>query len=47
MGQRGPRTDRPEEFKDVYFREVLVTLDGGRDLPLNLRVRVFLSTDQR
>ncbi len=47
MGQRAPRTDKPEEFKDVYFREVFVTLDGGRDVPLNLRVRVFISTDQK
>jgi HlyD family secretion protein len=46
MGQRAPRTDKPEEFKDVYFREVFVTLDEGRDLPLNLRVRVLISTDR-
>jgi hypothetical protein len=46
MGQRAPRTDKPEEFKDVYFREVFVTLDGGHDLPLNLRVRVLISTNQ-
>ncbi len=46
MGQRAPRGDRPEEFKDVYFREVFVTLDPGADLPLNLRVRVRIFTDR-
>jgi hypothetical protein len=46
MGQRAPRSDRPEEFKDVYFREVFVTLDAGADLPLNLRVRVRIWTNR-
>jgi hypothetical protein len=46
MGQRAPRGDRPEEFKDVYFREVFVTLDAGADLPLNLRVRVRILTNR-
>jgi HlyD family secretion protein len=46
MGQRAPRADRPEEFKDVHFREVFVTLDEGADLPLSLRVRVRIWTNR-
>jgi multidrug resistance efflux pump len=40
MGKRGLRTDAPEEYKDVYFREVVVELAGGAELPLNAQVRV-------
>jgi multidrug resistance efflux pump len=40
MGKRGPKTDAPEEYKDVYFREVIVELAGGEELLLNLQVRV-------
>jgi multidrug resistance efflux pump len=38
MGQRTPQSDAPGESKDVYFREVLIDLEGGDELPLNLRV---------
>jgi multidrug resistance efflux pump len=40
MGKRSLKTDAPEEYKDVYFREVMVDLDAGVDLLLNLQVRV-------
>ena len=38
IGQRTPRTDAPEEYKDLYFREVLIDLDGNDRLLPNLRV---------
>lgn len=38
MGKRAPQSDAPGEYKDVYFREVLIDLGPADDLPLNLRV---------
>jgi hypothetical protein len=43
MGKRGVRTDAPEEYKDVYFREVLVDLVWADELVLNSQVRVQLA----
>jgi multidrug resistance efflux pump len=40
MGQRAPESDAPGEYKDLYFREVVIDLDAGDELPLNLRVLV-------
>lgn len=40
MGKDAPQTDAPGEYKDVYFREVLLDLENATDLPLNLRVQV-------
>ena len=40
MGKRAPQSDAPNEMKDLYYREVLIDLDGGDDLPTNLRVQV-------
>lgn len=40
MGKRAPQTDRSNEYKDMYFREVLIDLDSTADLPVNLRVQV-------
>jgi multidrug resistance efflux pump len=40
MGKQAPESDRPDEYKDVYFREVLIDLEGGENLPVRLRVRV-------
>jgi multidrug resistance efflux pump len=40
MGRRGPQSDAPGEYKDLYFRETLIELDDGEELPLNLRVEV-------
>jgi multidrug resistance efflux pump len=45
MGKRGPQSDAPGEYKDVYFREVLVDLDDGQELPTNLRVQARLRVD--
>jgi hypothetical protein len=28
MGKRSPQTDTPGEYRDLYFREVLIDLDG-------------------
>jgi multidrug resistance efflux pump len=39
MGKRALQTDAPQEYKDLYFREVLIDLDRGDDLTLNLRVK--------
>jgi multidrug resistance efflux pump len=40
MGKRAPQSDAPNELKDLYYREVLIDLDAGNDLPTNLRVQV-------
>lgn len=41
MGKRAPQTDEANEYKDMYFREVLIDLDScATDLPVNLRVQV-------
>jgi multidrug resistance efflux pump len=40
MGKRTLQTDAPEEYKDVYFREVVIEVAGGEELLLNLQVRV-------
>lgn len=42
MGQDAPRSNRPGEREDVYFREVVIELEGARELPLNLRVDVYI-----
>jgi hypothetical protein len=39
MGKRGLRTGAPDEYKDVYFREVIIELDRAEGLLLNLEVR--------
>jgi len=39
MGKRSPRSDAAGEYKDVYFREALIDLESGDELPLNLRVQ--------
>jgi multidrug resistance efflux pump len=40
MGKRAPQSDAPNEMKDLYYREVLIDLDAGEELPTNLRVQV-------
>jgi multidrug resistance efflux pump len=42
MGKRSPQTDTPGEYKDLYFREVLIDLDGEEDVPPNLRVKTII-----
>jgi multidrug efflux pump subunit AcrA (membrane-fusion protein) len=39
MGKRDLLSDAPGEYKDLYFREVVIDLDAGTELPLNLRVQ--------
>jgi HlyD family secretion protein len=40
MGKRNQPSDAAEEYRDLYYREVLIDLDGGDTLTLNLRVQV-------
>jgi macrolide-specific efflux system membrane fusion protein len=40
MGKRTLMTDAAEEYHDVYVREVLIDVEVGEDLLLNLQVRV-------
>jgi multidrug resistance efflux pump len=44
MGKRAPQTDQPGEYKDVYYREVLIDLSGADELPLNLRIQTRIGT---
>jgi multidrug resistance efflux pump len=43
MGKDAPESDAPGEYKDVYYREVVIELDGARELPLNLRMQVRIA----
>ena len=45
MGKRSPSSDTPGEYKDVYFREILIDLDGTPELPVNLRVQTQVHTE--
>jgi multidrug resistance efflux pump len=45
MGKRAPQSDAPGEYKDVYFREVLIELDHADPLPTNLRVHVRIRAE--
>jgi multidrug resistance efflux pump len=45
MGKRAAQSDAPGEYKDVYYREVLIDLDQGDELPLNLRVQVRIEVE--
>jgi hypothetical protein len=40
MDREAPRSDAPGEYQDVYHRPVVIDLDAGLELPLNLRVQV-------
>ena len=40
LGKRSPQSDAPGEYKDLYFREVLIDLGATAELPTNLRVQV-------
>jgi HlyD family secretion protein len=40
MGTRAAPADLAAERKDMYYREVLIDLEPGKELPLNLRVQV-------
>jgi multidrug resistance efflux pump len=45
MGRRAPQSDAPGEYKDLYFREVLIDLDEAVDLPVSLRVQVLIGVE--
>jgi multidrug resistance efflux pump len=47
MGKRAPQTDQANEYKDMYFREVLIDLESTADLPVNLRVQVRIDLTKR
>jgi multidrug resistance efflux pump len=40
MDRDAPQSDAPGEYQDIYHRPVVIDLDDGRELPLNLRVSV-------
>ena len=40
MGKDAPQSDSPGEYRDVYYREVVIELDAGAELLVNLRVQV-------
>ena len=42
MGKRVLQNDEPGEYKDLYFREVVIDLDAGTELALNLRVQAHI-----
>lgn len=46
MGRRAVQSEAPGEYKDVYYREALIELDAGSELPLNLRVRTWIEVPQ-
>lgn len=45
MGKRAPASDDPDEYRDVYHREVVIEMEAGVALPLNLRVRAWIRVD--
>jgi multidrug resistance efflux pump len=45
MGRRAPQSDAPGEYKDLYFREVLIDLDEAEELPISLRVQVLIDVE--
>jgi HlyD family secretion protein len=44
MSKDGPHTDAPNELKDMYFRQVMIELDEGDDLPPSKIVEVQILT---
>jgi multidrug resistance efflux pump len=45
MGKRAPQSDQPGEYHDLYYREVIVELENGADLVVNLRITVRIVVD--
>ncbi|MBL8796519.1 MAG: efflux RND transporter periplasmic adaptor subunit [Planctomycetia bacterium] len=43
MGKDAPENDAPGEYKHVYYREVVIELEGARELPLMLPVQVKIA----
>jgi len=46
MGKRSTQSDAPGEYKDVYYREVMIDLEHGSELPTNLRVQVRIDIER-
>lgn len=46
MDRDAPRSDAPGEYQDIYHRPVVIDLEGGLELPLNLRVQVRIHAGQ-
>lgn len=46
MGKDAPESDAPGEYKDVYYREVVIELTAGQELPINLRVQVRIAAHE-
>ena len=45
MGRRAPQTDSPGEYKDLYYREVIIEPEGAGTLPLNYRVQARIRVE--
>ncbi|MCC6420144.1 MAG: efflux RND transporter periplasmic adaptor subunit [Gemmataceae bacterium] len=43
MGKRAPQSDTPGEYRDVYYREVLIDMTAAGEMPTNLRVQVRIA----
>jgi HlyD family secretion protein len=46
MGKRAALSDAADEYKDLYFREVLIDLAGGEELVPNLRVKTCITAGE-
>ena len=46
MSKDGPHTDAPNELKDMYYRQVMIELDEGDDLPPSKIVEVQVLTSE-
>jgi multidrug resistance efflux pump len=46
MGKRSLETHEPEEYKDLYFREILIDLAADEKLTPNLRVKTRIKVNQ-
>ena len=45
MGRRAPQTDSPGEYKDLYYREIIIEPEGAESLPLNYRVQARIRVE--
>ncbi len=42
-GKNVPRSDGPGEYKDMYYREVVIELEGAEELTLGLRIQARIA----
>jgi multidrug resistance efflux pump len=47
MGRRAPQNDNPGEYKDLYYREVMIDPEDANELPLNLRVQTRIQAEDK